>query len=356
MLSSGPYFPSSVSSIVTANLLLITVEVIEECRLKNSLKGQKYVKLVTSRLNLKMHSNFVTVISGCDVSVAAALDAFSGKCTASHSTKSNTFSIWALVRKYVEPALERYLAGLRDIGYPECFGGDSLAKAIKKDAFAVEDHLRLHIRRLLDEDASNAAATLESLLYLVYFCRAHGPQRSVGERALRGAARKAVLPTFDGQHYPYCELCWKLSMHAELDFDQNINKKLSARFCREHDQKNPQSLYRTDHNHRERFHKKLKEIYKELPFQREKWKELAGDTDEGSIRRYAYMYVHSVVVDDRLKVIELAAAGNGNPEIAKVTGLSRQMVHKILTSPLKARYGRTSDGGIIDIRLHDCSL
>lgn len=291
----------------------------------------------------------VTVVSGCDPALKAALDAFSQACTSSHSTRSKAFSIWALVKKYVEPPLETYLDGRDYLKYPTCFNGDNLAKAIRQDAYAVEDTLRLCIRRLIDEGRDNAAATLESLLYLIYFCRSHTPTRSVGENALRGAAKKTPLHRFDAQHYPYCELCWKLSMKAELESAKHCDLRFSARFCSDHDQKNPQSLYRTDHNHRDQFFKKLKEIYKELPYQRKKWKVLAGDTDETSIRRYAYLFVHSIVVDDRLMVKQLLDAGNSNPDIVKATGLSRQMVHKIISTPLKSRYGRTSDGKIIDM-------
>ena len=292
----------------------------------------------------------VTIVSGCDPALKAAIDAFSQACTSSHSTKSKVFSIWSLVQKYVELPLKTYLDGYGYLKYPKCFNGDNLAKAIRQNAYAVEDTLRLCIRRLIDEGLDNAAATLESLIYLIYFCKAHKPTRSVGENALRGAAKRIPLHRFDGQHYPYCELCWKLSMKAASESDQNSDQRFSARFCRDHDQKNPQSLYRTDHNQRDQYHQKLKEIYKELPFQRKKWKELAGDTDEISIRRYAYQFVHSIIVDDRLMVKQLFDAGNSNPDIVKATGLSRQMVHKIMSTPLKSRYGRTSDGEIIDMR------
>ena len=49
-------------------------------------------------------------------------------------------------------------------------------------------------------------------------------------------------------------------------------------------------------------------------------------------------------------VKQMYDAGNTNSEIVKATGLSRQMVHKIMSTPLKSRYGRTSDGEIIDMR------
>jgi len=139
-------------------------------------------------------------------------------------------------------------------------------------------------------------------------------------------------------------------MKAEFESDKNSDQRFTARYCNDHDQKNPQSMYRTDHNHRDQYHRKLKEIYKELPVQPKKWKELAGDTDEVSIRRYAYHFVHSIIVDDRLMVKQMYDAGNTNSEIVKATGLSRQMVHKIMSTPLKSRYGRTSDGEIIDMR------
>ncbi|MNR84334.1 hypothetical protein D3C72_151320 [compost metagenome] len=292
-----------------------------------------------------------TVLPLCDPAIKAALIKFSQACTPSHSTRSKAFSIWSLVQEYVEPPLEAYLDGCGYLKYPECFNGNNLAKAVRQDAYKVEDTLRLCIRDLIDEGHENAAATLESLLYLIYFCKSHKPTRSVGENALRGAAKKTLLHRFDGNQYPYCELCWKFSMKAELDSGKHDDLRLSARFCSDHDQKNPQSMYRTDHNHRDQYHQKIKEIHKELPYQRMKWKELAGDTDETSIRRYAYLFVHSIAVDDRLMVKKLLDAGNSNPDIVKATGLSRQMVHKIISTPLKSRYGRTSNGQIIDTRL-----
>ena len=295
------------------------------------------------------HADF-TVLLLCDPAIKAALIAFSQACTPSHSTGSKAFSIWSLMQEYVEPPLETYLDGCGYLKYPECFNGNNLAKAVRQDAYMVENTLRLCIRDLIDAGHENAAATLESLLYLIYFCKSRKPMRSVGDNSLRGAAKITPLHRFDGQHYPYCELCWKLSMKAEFESDKNSDQRFTARYCNDHDQKNPQSMYRTDHNHRDQYHRKLKEIYKELPVQPKKWKELAGDTDEVSIRRYAYHFVHSIIVDDRLMVKQMYDAGNTNSEIVKATGLSRQMVHKIMSTPLKSRYGRTSDGEIIDMR------
>jgi hypothetical protein len=285
----------------------------------------------------------VATLAGCDPVVASGIDAFTNACTASYTTCSRRFSIWKLIRQNVELPLSNYLRAHGFLRYPECFGHTGLADALKSDAYAVEQRLRSYIRLSREETFQ---ATLESVLHLVYFCKERIPYRSVRKNAQEKETPRTVRRKFEGMQYPYCELCWRLCQHAYRSFQLPEGARQSIRFCGEHDPKNSNSRYRADHNHREQFHTKLKEIYNELPYKRDKWIALAGDIDEPSIRRYAYMFVHSLSVDDRLEAMRLSSAGHTNVEIAERLGISRQMVHKFLNQPLKRAFGRTAQGNI----------
>lgn len=322
----------------------------QECRVRNRLSAQIYVKWVTIQNGVLVRplSESVTVLDGCDPSVASGIAAFMNVCTPSYTTRSKSFSIWTLIQQHVEPPLSAYLRGHGLLPYPDCFGRIGLADAMKKDLETAEQSLRSYIRLSMRTRWDKTfQATLESVLYLVYFCKGRVPTRSVGRNPKRGAVQKTVLKKFDGMQYPYCELCWRLCQHEDQSCKTLEGVRRSVRFCSEHAPIKSTSQYRTDHNHRAKFHAKLKEVYKELPFQKGKWMDLAGDIDETSIRRYAYEFVHSHLVDDRLEVIRLSEAGHANVDIAKRLNISRQMVHKILNNPLKGNLGRTIQGRII---------
>jgi len=308
-----------------------------------------------------------TILEGCDPAVASGIDAFMCACTTSYTTLSKTYSIWTLIRQHVEPSLSNYLRKRGRLSYEVRFGRNELADAMKcdmgrledfgladamkRDMGRLEDLLRFYIRpsRLTKWDET-FQATLESVLYLGFFCKGRMPNRSVGKGAERGAAQKPVRQVFDGRQYPFCELCWRHCQHEDQNDPRLEGVRRSKRFCIEHDPGKPKSRYRVDHCYREQFHEKLTEIYREFPRQRDKWITLEGDFDEASIRRYAYEFVHARPVDNRLKVTQLLNAGHTNVEIAKMLGMSRQMVHKILNNPLKSAFGRTNQGAIIHLR------
>ena len=292
------------------------------------------------------------IFSGCDPAVARAIASFRLACTPSYTTRSKKFSVWSLVTLHIEPALSAYLQDHRFLSYPECFDGNGFAESMRRDTCKLEDLLRFYIR--LGRQRHNAetfTATLDSLISLCGFCKSRVPNRIVGDypkgQKHPTAKRLLLSPSVSlVTDFPYCELCWQLCQHEDRNGGKNDLLR-SARFCNEHDPRNSSSRYRTDHYYRKKFQQKLIEIYKDLPDHREKWRNLVGDIDEVSIRRYAYEFLHAHPIDDRLKVLQLAAAGHTNADIAKALGKSRQMVHKFLNTPLKCAFGLTTDGTIV---------
>ncbi|MHB9100553.1 MAG: hypothetical protein ACYC2E_03415 [Sulfuricella sp.] len=69
-------------------------------------------------------------------------------------------------------------------------------------------------------------------------------------------------------HFPHCELCWRLCESEEARIENEpieLAKDskpaiLSSRFCRKHDPTNPSSKYRADHNHRRDFHQMIEKL------------------------------------------------------------------------------------------------
>jgi hypothetical protein len=299
----------------------------------------------------------------CDPAVAAGIRDFTQAVTCAHTVHSKRYSIFSLIRENVEPVLSAYLRNhrrqlisyeIRVLVRAQSTGlaneikramrnleDSGLADAMQTDMRKFEDLLRCYIAPAwCTQWDENFQATLESVRYLCEFCEGAVSIRRVNKSTIKGGeTRKTVRPVFDPSQSPYCELCYRLCQSE----DQNKSPsdvRVSMRFCIEHDPGSANSQYRTDLNHRKNFHAKLREINAEFPWQPEKWIHLAGDLDQASIRRYAYEFVHARPVDDRLKVIQLSNEGHTNVEIAKILGISRQMVHKILNNPLKRSLGK----------------
>lgn len=226
-----------------------------------------------------------------------------------------------------------------------------LAEAMQTDMHGLEDLFGFYMAPTsMGKSEEIFQETLESIRHLCHFCQAAVPTRTVKwNDSKKKKLRKIVRPVRDMMQSPYCELCYNFCQRADPNF--SVKGVLgSMRFCILHDSGSPNSKYQTDRCYKKKFQEKLKEIYAELPSQREKWIQLAGDFDDVSIRRYAYYFVHARPVDNRLEVTQLSNEGRANVEIARILGISRQMVHKILNNPLKRSLGRTAEGMIIHLR------
>jgi Transcriptional regulator, contains sigma factor-related N-terminal domain len=138
-----------------------------------------------------------------------------------------------------------------------------------------------------------------------------------------------------------CELCWRPSMQA-VDLEKagrNKSGRLRTdRFCEVHNPGDPNSRYRIDLIYKEAFTRELQAVYGfeetsyafELP--------VLLHPDEHMLRRLAYDRVHAKIRNPRSqkerslkeRVWILHAAGQTQSEIARTLGISRQAVSKTM--------------------------
>lgn len=326
--------------------------------------SHKETEIIWRKLNLRQK------IKKCDPTVGFAIKNFSRLFTTSHTTKSKLHSVWDLVRNNVQKSFSDYVTEYRrthinyelrvlvrtpnkDSSFALRLGMDKiqnfgLAEAMRTDMRNLENLFGFYMApNCIRKSEKIFQETLESIRYLCNFCQASVPIRTTKWNGSKEKKlRKTVRPVRDEIQYPYCELCYNLCQRADSNFSMK-GVLGSMRFCTLHDSGNPNSKYRTDYGYKNKFQEKIKEIFSELPQQSEKWVKLAGDFDMDSIRRYAYYFVRARPVGNRLEVTKLSNEGCSNVEIARILGISRQMVHKILNNPLKRPLGRTAEGTII---------
>lgn len=282
----------------------------------------------------------------CAPAIIEAARCLEAECTLSHTTKSRRWSIWSLTRRHIDPTLKAYLARFDATWYADLFGAGGFSGCAKANPKKTEDRIRSII---IDHNKSivwnpEIEATFESLLEIILFCRARPSRHGVDESgpALRGQG-PSNQRAFNDEHYPYCELCWRLAMAAEAEKAQNpcrpissgpsnsqAGMGLSRRFCSIHDPHNPKSKYRADHNYRETFHTKLRAIYAERKANWDFWTRKLGVMHEDEMRKFAYEYVHARPSENRLKAVRLAGEGMNQTEISRHLGISRQAVSKLL--------------------------
>lgn len=210
----------------------------------------------------------------CHPILVAALLIFQEKITPSHSTTSRRYSIWSLCKTAVEPAMKEALDEKLPGRYEAIIGPKGFVVGAKQEARRLEDRLRLvakHYSNMLRCDTGGESKriydTIETIIYLIHFCRSHRPKSKMDERF--GVRRRKPLRI---DHYPYCELCWRLCLEEEgrlsgirpPENEKGDPIRSSSRFCNIHDPRDPRSSYRTDHNHRDDFHQKIIQLEKAL--------------------------------------------------------------------------------------------
>lgn len=239
-----------------------------------------------------------------------------------------------------------YLTCFDATWYADVFGEIGFTSCAKANPRNAEDRIRSVILDRSKRPAWNREleATFESLLEIIIFCRARPSRRGIDMfgLALRGRERGRQR-THSDDHYPYCELCWRLVMASEAKElklrgrspslgPSNIQpgKVLSKRFCRIHDPKSPKSKYRADHNYREAFHAQLRAFYEEIKTNRDCWIKRFGSVHVDEMREHAYRYVHIRSSENRIKAMRLARKGLSQSEISRHLGITRQAVSNLL--------------------------
>lgn len=209
--------------------------------------------------NLHIHED-------CPIALVEALINFK-KNAKSHTTTSRRYSIWSLCKKEVEPTIIEVLG--KDVFC--LIAPDGFSEGVKTNATQLEDRIRMILARnfanqnFRDKKTIQRNLILETLISLVHFCK---NCRSSKYAERYGPKKGMRIPRRGLDHYPFCELCEELCEVEEMkvkeakgdkrlpEYDEGTEP--SFRFCITH---RPGSAgYRRDHNYRDTFHNKIKEL------------------------------------------------------------------------------------------------
>lgn len=310
-----------------------------------------------------MH-NKIPVHDDCPVALAHAINGFNGKVI-SHTTTSKRYSIWSLCKTEIEPAIIKILGNK--------LYGEIFVKGFSEDAKKysdIEDRLRMYTGLFSDYSPNDTLmkkqfGTVESLLYLLYFCKSCRSKKYIARHDPRILERK--IHRRSSQDYPFCELCWKLCEFEQIRIDNNNDtanlegsekgSKPSFRFCTNH--RPGTAAYRRDHNRRKEFRDYVNKLGRSLgnvtvitgkktllglmeggidkSINKNKYRPLLYSEYYANIRYVAYYNVHP---DSKLtrrktksigrsgvtlnKVRVALAKGKSIPAAAKEAGVSRQ--------------------------------
>ena len=223
----------------------------------------------------------LAIHTDCHPALIKALRSFeegASKCT----TASRGRSIWIHCKKEVEPTLLDILE--EDSFY--AIVRDGFTEKMMEDARKLEDQLRVLASissnpKWKDKKILQRFGTIETLIYLIRFCRSFRPKTYYARQGNEG--KQELIPRLayrrNLRHYPFCELCGKLCEIEEWKVgisnpENEVDLVPSSRFCKSHrpggrkgsclhDYNHPEveeGAYRRDHNHRAAFHKKIREL------------------------------------------------------------------------------------------------
>lgn len=294
----------------------------------------------------------------CDAKIADAIRTCAMK-SASYSLTSKTHSLWSLVRTHIDPAVKDYLnqanwpslkiLGFLSPGFSESAKLNSLRGTQKSIKAVIRYSASIERARNFPE---NFTQTLESLLYLLEFMAMCERKQNISlVTSPFGTTRRTLKYKADAtHHFPYCELCWRLSAFAQAAKDGLPTSKidgegkvtdLSRRLCEEHDstKNNKKSSnnskkedadsdtrglnYRTGINYRDAFHAKVLECYRVLC-----WVPGVYDEQDREIRRFAYEFVR--LSDNSIQIMRMKREGLSQEEIAVKLGIRPKTVSKHL--------------------------
>ena len=258
----------------------------------------------------------IFIWKGCDPRLMDGVASFESAYTRSHTVTSRRYSIWALLEDHVDSPVQNFFART---GTPDMFGA-SFSRWLRTQTMS---GMSLFIKKNIQKTgrSDDFVACMETLLELAYFCLSKTPTKSVRGLAKKGEAAINYGKVVDHIHYPYCELCWRLSHAAEINMDHPELTFASPRFCVTHSPTDPTSEYRKDHRFRARFHAKLISI-------KRSGEKLIGDV--ATTRKRAYDLARASTVSRSASITDLYASGLSQSQIANILGISRQAVHKHL--------------------------
>lgn len=310
----------------------------------------------------------------CDVELGHGIRTLAQQLTPSHSLTSRRYAVWPIIRSHVDPPCVSYMQRQQhfDIAhliqrvppsywgrgppprkYAQCnpigmsTGQPATIRPMKTRRNAAEiqeidwlianlekwENCIQHTVNSLNHSTSKTVnccrfrASLISLLCMVSALKLFRP-------------RRGTHPLFDGQlpdkltrpqPVTYCTLCWRLTLRSEkmqqakqpVPPDAGI-RRLSNRYCAEHNPSDPRSRYWTDRLYREAFERELAALSDD------------HTVDMQQARKLAYERAHvrkpqpKRSLERHKKIRELLAKGMTQAEIARRLGVSRQAVGKVV--------------------------
>lgn len=208
----------------------------------------------------------ISIHEDCPQALSVALLCFRSKVH-SHTASSRRYPIWRLFEKEVEPTIIKVLgAELYDLIVTTRFSKDA-----KRNGKELENRLAKFCRKLArqnfrSDEIRQRLGALETLIFWIRFCNNYRPINLAQQVEKRRFRLEKMA------HFPFCELCNRLCEAEELKIPGPHQKKIkrifvegtrpSNRFCERH--RPGTSDYRRDHNRRDAFHQKIKELGRAL--------------------------------------------------------------------------------------------
>lgn len=323
----------------------------------------------------------ISIPEGCNTELATGIAKLALKISPSHSITSRRFSVWSLVRQHVDRPFDSAIAPLRrhswgalvgnlvpslawqppsldvlalattfrEAALPRIKGSPEPASRAESVASAVkqwDECIRLAGRKArITKGQSHLIPTLDAMRHLFAALLVLRPRV---ERDVYGISVRDSLTRPD--QYTLCELCWRESLRcAALNAGESKirARRLTNRFCKHHDPRDPRSQYRADLRYRDAFRHELDALLGvgrsafQLPFHS------PAGADFQEVRKTAYDLVHARLrplssshPGIRERVATLLISGLNQSEVARLLGISRQAVFKAkksLEAILKAR-------------------
>ncbi|QFY44806.1 hypothetical protein F6R98_21030 [Candidatus Methylospira mobilis] len=256
----------------------------------------------------------------CDPVVAAAISKFTKNVDDRPSLSLNmkNRSVWTFLRRDIDGAVRSYLSQLADLFYSDSTLSQEAKRCFAKtgNLISIEGEFRACIRALhltgqyesMRSEVEPIIATLESLLCLL--------ESLISRKQPGNSGAIDELPLHNNEHYPFCEMCWRLSAHAENENNQKENKNdtyNSRRFCRDHDYGNfSQQNGIARKKLKERFQSTLIQSYSILSC-------FPGVDIEADkvIRRFAYDYAHAPSLKELdIQILRMQREGLSQQKIA----------------------------------------
>ncbi|PIF49781.1 hypothetical protein CLU80_2124 [Pseudomonas sp. 29] len=288
------------------------------------MKRLKYVIMVDKKAHPSSAQILETLLfEGMTHELKDAIRAFFLECTPSHNVGSRRYSIWSILSKNLDNPIIR---AFENLGCFNIFEQPFTKWLRSKNMAEMSRYLQRAMR--IYESTPELSANFDALLGVSYFVLSKTPSKRIRiqSQKLKGSAQLNYRKKVDHLHYPYCELCWRLSQAAERDLDHPENCYATLRFCSEHNPSVPDSMYRRDHRYRARFHIELKNM------------RLARNPKKltaTQMRVIAYETAHMQKKTTYLEIMKLYREGLKKIEISKRLGISRQAVSNSLKKHLK---------------------